>query len=184
MSASAGAAAIVLSMIGLSTIDVGSSDITIVGALALSGVGLGASVPSMSSLIANAVDVRDLGVVGASQQMLAQLGAATGIQIMQTVQAARENAVSLADSYSQAYSWARRSLAWAWCAPCSSARPLGGTGRGGTGVRSDGRYSVISLILAESSFSASPGCCCWSSIIWVMSPWALILPAMKACIPA
>ena len=90
-------------MIGLSTIEPGSSDITIVGALALSGVGLGLLVPSMSSLIANVVDVRDLGVVGASQQMLAQLGAATGIQIMQTVQAARENAVSLADSYSQAY---------------------------------------------------------------------------------
>ena len=103
LSASFGAATIVASMIGLSTVGPGTSDAVVVAALALSGVGLGASVPSMSSLIANAVDIRDLGVVGASQQMLAQLGAATGIQIMQTVQAAREHAVGLAESYSQAY---------------------------------------------------------------------------------
>ena len=103
VSASVGAAAIVLSMIGLSTIEPGSSDITIVGALALSGVGLGASVPSMSSLIANMVDVRDLGVVGACSRCSPSWGRPRASRSCRPCRLARENAVSLADSYSQAY---------------------------------------------------------------------------------
>ena len=65
-------------------------DLVIIGALALSGVGLGCSSPALAASIANAVDERDLGVAGASQQMMTQLGVVLGIQVMQTVQVVRE----------------------------------------------------------------------------------------------
>jgi hypothetical protein len=42
----------------------------------------------MAATIANAVDESDLGVAGAAQQMVAQVGVVSGIQIMQTVQEA------------------------------------------------------------------------------------------------
>ena len=62
----------------------------IIGALALSGIGLGCSSPALAASIANAVDERDLGVAGAFQQMMTQLGVVVGIQVMQTVSVVRE----------------------------------------------------------------------------------------------
>ena len=90
-------------MIGLAQVGVGTSDLLVLGALALSGIGLGASMPSLAAAIANSVEERDLGVVGASQQMVGQLGVVAGIQILQTVQLAREGAVGEAASYGDAY---------------------------------------------------------------------------------
>lgn len=75
----------------------------IVGGLALSGVAMGISNPAMSSTVAHAVDQADLGVAGASQQMVMQIGVTFGIQLMQTVQQVREPVVGLTSSYSQAY---------------------------------------------------------------------------------
>ena len=98
-----GTTALIASMIGLAQVDVGTSDLIVLGALALSGVGLGASMPSLAAAIANSVDERDLGVVGASQQMVGQLGVVAGIQILQTVQASREKVVGEAASYGDAY---------------------------------------------------------------------------------
>jgi EmrB/QacA subfamily drug resistance transporter len=98
-----GTLAIVASMVGLSSVSGDSSDLLIVMALALSGIGAGATLPAMAASIANAVDDRDLGVVGAAQQMVAQLGAVAGIQILQTVQASREATVGATDAFGQAY---------------------------------------------------------------------------------
>ncbi|GAF76675.1 unnamed protein product [marine sediment metagenome] len=98
-----GTTALVASMIGLAQVGVGTSDLLVLGALALSGIGLGASMPSLAAAIANSVEERDLGVVGASQQMVGQLGVVAGIQILQTVQLAREGAVGEAASYGDAY---------------------------------------------------------------------------------
>jgi EmrB/QacA subfamily drug resistance transporter len=98
-----GTLAIVASMIGLSSVSGGSSDLLIVVALALSGIGAGATLPAMASSIANAVDDRDLGVIGAAQQMVSQLGAVTGIQILQTVQASREAVVGEVEAFGQAF---------------------------------------------------------------------------------
>ena len=98
-----GTTALVLSMLGLSTVGVGTSDLVVLGSLALSGIGLGASMPSLAAAIANSVDERDLGVVGASQQMVGQLGVVAGIQILQTVQQARQDTVGEAASYGDAY---------------------------------------------------------------------------------
>jgi len=66
-SAIVGSAFVVASMLALSTVAPGTSDLVIIGALALSGIGLGCSSPALSASIANAVDERDLGVAGADR---------------------------------------------------------------------------------------------------------------------
>jgi MFS family permease len=73
------------------------------GALALAGVGLGVSSPSMAASVANAVDDENLGIAGAAQQLLTQVGIVAGIQLAETVQATREHTVGLVASYHEAY---------------------------------------------------------------------------------
>lgn len=103
VSALAGAAFVAASMVALSTVAPGTSDLVIVGSLALSGIGLGCSSPALAASIANAVDEHDLGVAGAFQQMMTQLGVVVGIQIMQTVSVVRADAVGSVDAYGEAY---------------------------------------------------------------------------------
>jgi hypothetical protein len=98
-----GGVAITASMVGLAPVHLGSHDALIVGALALSGMGLGASSPSMAATVANAVDQDSLGVAGATQQLFSQIGVVAGIQLMQTVQLARVDQVGLVTSYQHAY---------------------------------------------------------------------------------
>ncbi|MBK9179219.1 MAG: MFS transporter [Acidimicrobiales bacterium] len=98
-----GALIVAASMVGLATVAPGTSDLVIIGALALSGLGLGWSSPAMAASIANSVSEDDLGVAGATQQLVSQVGVVAGIQIMQTVQLGRVDAVGLAASYHQAY---------------------------------------------------------------------------------
>jgi EmrB/QacA subfamily drug resistance transporter len=57
----------------------------VVVALALSGAGLGISSPAMTSLTANAVAECDLGVAGAMQQLMTQLGAVVGTVVLTTI---------------------------------------------------------------------------------------------------
>jgi hypothetical protein len=57
----------------------------------------------MAAAIANAVSDDDLGVVGATQQMMNQIGVVLGIQVMQAVQAARANDVGSVAAYHEAY---------------------------------------------------------------------------------
>jgi MFS family permease len=54
--------------------------------LVLSGLAMGTSSPSLVTVVANAVDVHDLGVANAAQQMVAQIGVVAGIQVLSTVQ--------------------------------------------------------------------------------------------------
>ena len=98
-----GATSIFLSMLALSTVDGTSSAWVIVGALALSGLGMGSSSPALATAIANAVDDRDLGIAGATQQMVNQVGVAIGIQVMLATQTAREAEVGATAAYSDAY---------------------------------------------------------------------------------
>ncbi len=98
-----GALALVGSMVGMSTIGVGTTTVVIVGGLALAGVAMGISNPAMSSTVAHAVDEADLGVAGAAQQMVSQVGVTFGIQLLQTVQQVRDPVAGLERSYSQAY---------------------------------------------------------------------------------
>jgi EmrB/QacA subfamily drug resistance transporter len=98
-----GAATITASMVALASLAPGDSDLFVVAALALSGLGMGASAPAMAAAIANAVDERDLGIAGATQQMVNQVGVVIGIQVMQTIQAARADTVGGVAAYGDAY---------------------------------------------------------------------------------
>ena len=189
-----GTLAIVCSMIGLSLVSPVSSDLLIVVALALSGIGAGATLPAMAATIANAVDDRDLGVVGAAQQMVAQLGAVTGIQILQTVQASREAVVGETASYHAAYrSGAAVAAVGGVCrlraqpsAPDAGRptvrRPVGAARRGLTG-RPDAQIGDL-LDLVAGSRSGSGRCgACWRSMSLLMSPWTLTLPGHEGLHP-
>ena len=86
-SAVVGTSAVALSMVsfaltghstGLALVEVG---------LVLSGVGLGVSSPSLSSMVSNEFEPEDLGTASGSQQLMNQVGTVAGIQVMQTVQA-------------------------------------------------------------------------------------------------
>jgi len=98
-----GCAFVIASMLAWSQVDPGASNWAVMGALALAGVGLGVSSPSMAASVANAVDDENLGIAGAAQQLLTQVGIVTGIQLAETVQAAREHTVGLVASYHEAY---------------------------------------------------------------------------------
>jgi EmrB/QacA subfamily drug resistance transporter len=98
-----GAVIVTMSMVLLAQVDRSSSDLIVIGGLALSGMGLGASSPSMAATIANAVEEVDLGIAGAAQQMMTQIGVVAGIQLMQTVQIAGVDGVGLVGSYHRAY---------------------------------------------------------------------------------
>jgi EmrB/QacA subfamily drug resistance transporter len=98
-----GAVAVAASMLALAQLRPGMSDLVVIGALALSGIGLGVSSPSMAATVANAVDEADLGIAGAAQQLLTQVGVVAGIQLMLTVQVTRLDASGLIGSYRDAY---------------------------------------------------------------------------------
>ena len=102
-SATVGAASITLSMFALAALAPGDTDLVVVGSLALSGLGMGMSSPAMAASIANAVDEDDLGIAGATQQMINQMGVVIGIQVMQAVQAARAPAIGSVPAYGEAY---------------------------------------------------------------------------------
>jgi MFS family permease len=57
-------------------------------ALALSGMGLGVTMPSTSSVMANEVKVTEFGVMSAAQLLAVQVGEVVGIQVLGTVQQA------------------------------------------------------------------------------------------------
>lgn len=84
-----GMASITASMVALATVGAGSGPWVVMGALALSGIGMGSASPALAAAIANAVDDGDLGVAGAFQQMMSQVGVVAGTQVMLTVQVVR-----------------------------------------------------------------------------------------------
>jgi EmrB/QacA subfamily drug resistance transporter len=60
--------------------------VLVFAALILSGLGLGASQPSLISSAANAVETENLGVANAAQVMVTQIGVVAGIQVLSTIQ--------------------------------------------------------------------------------------------------
>jgi len=96
-----GALGVVLSMLCWATVDGSTSMWFIVVALALSGAGLGIASPAMTSLTANAVPQQDLGVVGAMQQLMSQLGSVVGTVVLTTISV--DGAEGYLDPYHQAF---------------------------------------------------------------------------------
>jgi MFS family permease len=80
-----GALGLVVSMGMWATVGLHSGYPFIIAATAMSGIGLGIASPALTSLMANAVDEADLGVAGALQQLMSQLGAVLGAAVLATV---------------------------------------------------------------------------------------------------
>jgi EmrB/QacA subfamily drug resistance transporter len=98
-----GMASLAISMVLFAWISPDPVTWLVVTALTLSGIGVGASLPRVSASVANSVDDEDLGVAGATQQLLAQIGTTVGINLLETVQVAALGAAGLAGSYRVAY---------------------------------------------------------------------------------
>lgn len=103
VAAVAGSGLVVASMAALSSVSPSTHDPAVAGALALAGVGLGMSSPALAASVANAVEEASLGVAGAAQQMIVQIGVVAGIQVAQTVQAARAGVDGLVGSFQTTY---------------------------------------------------------------------------------
>ncbi len=98
-----GLATIALTKIVFATLTSPGNDGVIVIALALSGMGLGIAAPSLSASVANAVEISRMGAASAAMQMAGQVGQVAGIQIMETVQVARQHSAGIVGSFSSAY---------------------------------------------------------------------------------
>jgi DHA2 family methylenomycin A resistance protein-like MFS transporter len=101
--AAAGAAALVASMLVFTVLVPGSPAVLIVVALGASGLANGVASPSIAAMVAGAVDTDRLGSASATMQMANQIGVVAGIQVMETVQAARQHATNVVGSYHTAY---------------------------------------------------------------------------------
>jgi len=80
-----GALVLVASMVMWARISPGDGYLTIVVATALSGIGLGIASPALTSLMTTAVDPADIGVMGALQQLMNQLGGVLGSAVLATL---------------------------------------------------------------------------------------------------
>ncbi len=85
----AGAAFLVVSMFIYTQFEPNHTIWFLVLALALAGVGMGIASPVLIASVANTVSDEDLGVAGAAQQMLQQVGLVIGVQVLQAVQSSR-----------------------------------------------------------------------------------------------
>lgn len=97
-----GTSTVVAAMLLFARVAPGTSDLAVAGGLALAGVGLGVSSPALAASMANAVDEANLGIAGAAQQMIVQVGVVAGIQLAQTVQATQSGA-GVVDSFQAGY---------------------------------------------------------------------------------
>lgn len=81
-----GGLCVVASMFMLSRYEPSQTLIPMSIALGLAGVGMGSAAPVLTATVANSVADEDLGVAGAAQQMLQQVGLVVGIQALQALQ--------------------------------------------------------------------------------------------------
>jgi MFS family permease len=101
----AGTMALALSMTVFALIASDPGTAAVVLALTLSGAGIGAAQPRISACVANSVSNEDLGIAGATQQLVAQVGTTVGMNLLEAIQvtAAAGATVSAGASYSIAY---------------------------------------------------------------------------------
>jgi MFS family permease len=101
--ASSGAVAVVVALVLMAMLGADSTELAVMGALALAGVGMGLASPPLSASVTVSVDESDYGIAGAAQQMMIQVGVVFGITVMQSVQQTRLPAVGLEGSYHWGY---------------------------------------------------------------------------------
>ncbi len=83
----AGALGVVVSMLLWTFVGMDSGNLLIIIATAFSGIGLGIASPALTSLMSNSVNQAEMGVAGAMQQLMTQLGAVLGSAVLTTVSA-------------------------------------------------------------------------------------------------
>jgi MFS family permease len=81
----AGAIGVMISMVMWSAVGHGTGYPYIIAATAMSGVGLGIASPALTALMVNAVANEDVGVAGAMQQLMTQLGSVLGAAVLATI---------------------------------------------------------------------------------------------------
>jgi MFS family permease len=99
----AGAITLTVSMLVFTQLGSHPSQVVILAALALSGVGIGLATPTTVSTSSNEVAPDELGVMSAAQQLITQIGIVAGIQVMVTVQASGHGGVGSLASFHRAY---------------------------------------------------------------------------------
>src|SRR5690606_6985674 len=90
-----------LGIIALVAHDPGTA--VVVGAIAISGFGMGSAQPAIATSVANSVEPGDLGVAGATQQLASQVGSSIGMNLLDSIQVARVGASGVPSSFAQAY---------------------------------------------------------------------------------
>ena len=98
-----GGLVLLASMLAFSVVAPGSSALLIVVALGASGLANGVASPSVSAMVAGAVDPARMGSASAAMQVASQIGVVAGIQVMETVQNTRQHLVGVVASYQEAY---------------------------------------------------------------------------------
>ena len=99
----AGLASLAVSLLAFAWVSPDPSTAVVVVALTLSGFGIGAAQPRLASAVANSVDDTDLGIAGATQQLVAQVGTTLGMNGLEAVQVATVASAGLGASYTNAY---------------------------------------------------------------------------------
>lgn len=87
----------------LTRIGTRTSQVEIVFLLAFAGIGVGIIVAPLMAMLTMSVGQRDLGVSAATSQMMLQIGSASGVQLMQTIQVSRLKHAGIAGSYHSAF---------------------------------------------------------------------------------
>ena len=98
-----GTTALALSMFAFAYVAPDPTTAVVVVALTLSGFGIGAAQPRLASAVANAVHDVDLGIAGATQLLVSQVGTTLGMNGMEAVQVATVDTAGLGGSYRNAY---------------------------------------------------------------------------------
>ena len=97
-----GSIAMVCSMLLLASVTTGSSDFVIIAGLAISGVAFGVAGPALTALVSNAVSDETIGVAGAMQQLLSQMGAVLGSTVMISIHEMTVGSTTVVRSYGYA----------------------------------------------------------------------------------
>lgn len=99
----AGSVSLTVSMALFALIAEDPTTALVVAALTLSGIGVGAAQPAIASSVANSVDNRDLGVAGATQQLVSQVGTTLGMNVLGAVELVARDTSPPGSSYALAY---------------------------------------------------------------------------------
>ncbi|MEZ5238849.1 MAG: MFS transporter [Microthrixaceae bacterium] len=99
----AGMVSLAASLAVFASVSGGPGTAVVVVALTLSGFGVGAAQPRIASAVANSVQDEDLGIAGATQQLVAQVGTTVGMNGLEAMQVASLGGAGLAGSYRNAF---------------------------------------------------------------------------------